>query len=93
MRYFNGEPYTAPVRYQARCSFGAAAGMTSNSACGKLVGRGHMLCCDHESAEVIETGIDVWTLVRTASTVGSWASALAVAVGTELAMIVLAVVR
>lgn len=93
MTYFNGEPYVPRVRYQARCSFGAAVGMSSNSSCGKLVGRGHMLCCDHESAEAIETGIDVWTLVRTASTVGSWASALAVAVGTELAMIALTVVR
>ncbi len=29
--------------------------MSTNSACGKLVGRGHLLCCDHESAEVIPT--------------------------------------
>lgn len=69
-------------RYRARCSFGAAAGMTTGSACGRLVGRGHLMCTDHEQAEVVRMGIAYPSAF-------SWALAAVMAVGTELAMVAL----
>jgi hypothetical protein len=40
-------------RYQARCTFGTQVGCTKDSACGRIVARGHLMCDDHESAVVV----------------------------------------
>jgi hypothetical protein len=91
---------TQTTKYQSRCSFGAPAGMTKGSACGRLVGRGSLLCADHADAMVCKRA-GMWTSVRLAGAMANsvavgavaghaaWALAAVMAVGTELAMVAL----